>query len=168
MPATTLLPPDHPDRASLAAEVHARPPEPLVAPSRASCVVVRIDGEDRAAELAHIVGLCQQHGMAPPPVGGTQWVATLGPLRFKWERHGEFSSYTFFTPGLSDLPFAEPVVALLPPGWLAGVPGLTVFAAHAQLVPAGQLGEGPSGMPSAEHLARHFGANVVVGAGPGA
>lgn len=167
MPATPLLPPDHPDRASLAAEVHARPPEPLAAPSRASYVAVRIEGEDRAAELAHIAGLCQRHGVAPPPAGGTQWVATLGPLRFKWERHGEFSSYTFFTPGLSALPFAEPVVALLPPGWLAGVPGLTVFAAHAKLVPAGRLGEGPRGMPSAEQLAQHFGANVVVGAGIG-
>jgi uncharacterized membrane-anchored protein len=167
MPATALLPPDHPDRASLAAEVHARPPEPLAAPSRATYVAVRIDGDARTAELAHIVTLCQHYGVASPPAGGTQWVATLGPLRFKWERHGEFSSYTFFTPGLSAQPFAEPVAALLPAGWLAGVPGLTVFAAHAKLVPAAQLDNGPRGLPSAEQLAQHFGAHVVVGAGIG-
>jgi uncharacterized membrane-anchored protein len=114
-------------------------------------------------------------------VGGTQWAATLGPLRFKWERHGEFSSYTLFSPGLGALPsaepsaapstepFAAPVVTLLPPGWLAGVPGLTVFAAHAKLVRADAQGNGPDqlGMPSAEQLAQHFGANVVVGAGIG-
>ena len=47
-----LLPPDHPDRASLAAEVHARPPEPLNAPSRATYVAVRIDTEQRAAPPA--------------------------------------------------------------------------------------------------------------------
>jgi len=162
-----LLPPDHPDRALLAAEVHARPPEPLAAPSRASYVAVRIEADARDAELAHIAALCRQHGVAPPAGGGTQWAAALGPLRFKWERHGEFSSYTFFAPGLSPAPFAEPVAALLPAGWLAGVPGLTVFAAHAKLAAAGTLAAGPGGQPSAEQLAAHFGANVVVGAGIG-
>lgn len=169
-----LLPPSHPDRIALAAEVHARPPEPLAAPSRASYVAVRIEDEARPAELQNIVALCSHFGLPPPQGGGTQWAATLGPLRFKWERHGEFSSYTFFTAGLSATPFAQPVVALLPPGWLAGVPGLTVFAAHAKLAAAGQEdaagtppASGPAGVPSAEWLAAHFGNNVVVGAGIG-
>ena len=189
MPATApLLPPDHPDRALLAAEVHARPPEPLAAPSRASYVAVRVEGDARTAELAHISALCAQQGVAPPTAGATQWVATLGLLRFKWERHGEFSSYTFFTPGLGPTPFAEPVVALLPAGWLAAVPGRTVFAAHAKLARLASLvgpetgrdahtsahtGANPSapgadpGLPSAALLAAHFGGNVVVGAGIG-
>ena len=189
MPATApLLPPDHPDRALLAAEVHARPPEPLAAPSRASYVAVRIEGEARTAELAHISALCAQQGVAPPTAGATQWAATLGRLRFKWERHGEFSSYTFFTPGLGPTPFAEPVATLLPAGWLAAVPGLTVFAAHAKLARLASLvgpetgrdahtgahtGANPSapgadpGLPSAALLAAHFGANVVVGSGIG-
>jgi uncharacterized membrane-anchored protein len=173
MPNTPLLPPDHPDRVSLAAEVHARPPEPLAAPSRASYVAVRVDDTARAAELAHIGTLCQHFGVAPPAEGGTQWVATLGPLRFKWERHGEFSSYTFFAPGPGPgpSPFAEPVAASLPASWLAGVPGLTVFAAHARLARAADLGEhGPERAgqpPSAEQLAAHFGDKVVVGAGIG-
>ena len=174
MPDAPLLPPDHPDRASLAAEVHARPPEPLQPPSRATYVAVRIDGDARAAEMAHIQALCTACGVAPPAPGVTQWAAHLatgrGPVRFKWERHGEFSSYTFFTAGLSGLPFAEPVVALLPAGWLAGVPGQTVFAAHAKLAPASLLvdaAQGPGGTPSAAQLAAHFGGNVVVGAGIG-
>ena len=199
---TPLLPPDHPDRVALAAEVHARPPEPLAAPSRASYVAVRVDDPARAAERAHIAALCQHFGVAPPAVGGTQWAATLGRLRFKWERHGEFSSYTFFAPGLSPAAFAEPVVTHLPAGWLAAVPGLTVFAAHAELALAElahaervhaeraqaqpeaatdplatqlmaadpvaiALGDDPGRLPSAEQLAAHFGANVVVGAGIG-
>jgi uncharacterized membrane-anchored protein len=171
MPDIPLLPPDHPDRASLAAEVHARPPEPLQAPCRATYVAVRIDGDARAAELAHIVALCERGGVLPPAAGVTQWAGQLptdrGPVRFKWERHGEFSSYTFFTPGLSSQPFAEPVVALLPPGWLAGVPGQTVFAAHAKLALADMLADGQGGMPSPAQLAAHFGTNVVVGAGIG-
>jgi len=170
MSAAPLLPPDHPDRTSLAAEVHARPPEPLSAPSRATYVAVRIEPDARAAEAAHLAALCTGAGLAPPEAGTTQWAATLGAVRVKWERHGEFSSYTFFTAGLSRQPFAEPVVALLPPGWLAGVPGHTVFAAHAKLVPAGQLLGDAAAVPGAaltQHLAAHFGANVVVGAGIG-
>ena len=171
MSDTPLLPPDHPDRASLAAEVHARPPEPLQPPSRATYVAVRIDGDARTAEMAHIVALCSSCGLAPPPAGVTQWAGHLatgrGPVRFKWERHGEFSSYTFFTAGLSGQPFSEPAVLLLPPGWLAGVPGQTVFAAHAKLASADLLADGPGGTPSAAQLAAHFANNVVVGAGIG-
>ncbi len=184
-PNGALLPPDHPDRAQLAAEVHARPPEPLTAPRRASYVAVRIEADARDRELAHISALCCQHGVAPPPGGGTQWAADLGPLRFKWERHGEFSSYTLFAPGLGSTPFAEPAALSLPAGWLAAVPGLTVFAAHAELANAvpgvGQpLGaspgaatadptpdDAPDGLPSAGQLAAAFEANVVVGAGIG-
>ena len=172
MPATSaaLLPPDHPDRAVLAAEVHARPPEPLAAPSRATYVAVRIEPDAREAERTHLITLCTHCGVPPPADGVTQWAATLGPLRAKWERHGEFSSYTFFTPGLSPQPFSEPVAALLPAGWLAAVPGLTVFAAHAKLVDAAQLaapGAAAGALPDAAQLARHFGANVVVGAAIG-
>ena len=163
----TLLPPDHPERALLAAEVHARPPEPLQAPSRASYVAVQIDIEARAAELAHIETLCRLAGVASPPVGGTQWVADLGALRFKWERHGEFSSYTVFTAGLGGAPFADPAAGLLPAGWLAGVPGQTVFAAHAELAPAAGLAAGTGETPTAAQLAAAFDHHVVVGVGIG-
>lgn len=138
-------------------------------------MAVRIEAEARAAEAAHLAALCRHCGVAAPAEGVTQWIGTIGTtsttgaLRCKWERHGEFSSYTFFTPGLSATPFAEPVAALLPPGWLAGVPGQTVFAAHAQLVPAAQLqADGPAlAPPPPELLAAHFGANVVIGSGIG-
>ena len=114
-----LLPPDHPDRAALAAEVHARPPEPLAAPCRASYVAVRIAHEARPAERAHLARLCQYLGCEPPSAERTHWAATLGALRFKWERHGEFSSYTCLAGGLGPLPFHQPAATLLPEGWLA-------------------------------------------------
>ena len=168
MPLPSLLPPDHPDRAQLAAEVHARPPEPLAAPSHASYVAVRVEADARVAELAHIASLCAHHGLPPPTGGGTQWAANLGPLRFKWERHGEFSSYTFFAAGLGEAPFSAPAAALLPAGWLAGVPGQTVFAAHARLAAAAAAAADMRAcVPPADQLAAHFGANVVVGAGIG-
>ena len=158
-----LLPPDHPDRAALAAEVHARPPEPVAAPSRASYVAVRIEADTRPAELGHIATLCSHFGLAPPAAERTQWAGTLGTLRFKWERHGEFSSYTFLAGGLGERPFSQPAALLLPAGWLAQVPGQTVFACHAEFATPAQAGLG-STTPAADGLAGHFGPQVAVGA----
>ncbi|MBS1219985.1 MAG: hypothetical protein H6R21_3118, partial [Proteobacteria bacterium] len=40
-----MFPPNHPDRLALADEVHARPPEPVATPARASYVAVQIDAD---------------------------------------------------------------------------------------------------------------------------
>lgn len=153
-----LLPANHPARLRLAEEVHARPPEPLQTPSRATYVAVLIDHEQRSSEAAHLAALCAQFGVSPPPANTFQFSADIGPVRLKWERHGEFSSYTFFKAGRSPTPFSEPPAAFLPAGWLAALPGKTIFAAHAKLVAS----EGIE--PSADFLASHFKDNVVVGA----
>ncbi len=153
-----MLPPDHPLRLSLADEVHARPPEPLDTPARAMYVAVLVDPDQRAAEHAHVALLCSHHGVAAPPAEASHFSASMGPLRFKWERHGEFSGFTFYAPGLSSRPFSEPVVTLLPPGWLAALPGRTIVAAHAELTSAT---EAP---PDGVALAAHFDGHIVVGA----
>jgi uncharacterized membrane-anchored protein len=158
----SLLPPDHPDRFVLADEVHARPPEPLDTPSRATYVAVLVGADERAAEHQHLARLCERFDVLPPPASATQFSARLGGLRLKWERHGEFSSYTAIAAGLSGEPFAEPVAALLPDGWLRGVPGRTIVAAHAKLIAA--TGDQP---PDAAFLARHFGPHIIVGSGVG-
>jgi uncharacterized membrane-anchored protein len=156
-----LLPPDHPERLALADEVHARPPEPLELPSRASYVAVLLDADERERESLHIAGLCALHGVAPPAAGVTQFSTQLGAVRLKWERHGEFSGYTFIARGLSATPFSEPAASLLPAGWLAQVPGRTIVAAHAKLVRIGEEA------PDLAAVAEHFEGNIVVGAGVG-
>ncbi len=156
-----LLPPDHPERLALADEVHARPPEPLETPSRASYLAVVVDPDDRARELAHLGALCARHAVPGPASGATHFSASLGVLRVKWERHGEFSGYTFFAAGPGTDPFSEQPTTLLPSGWLAAIPGSTVVAAHATLIPATPAGHG---VPDAGLLSDHFGANMAVGA----
>ncbi|WP_425260268.1 DUF3422 family protein [Rubrivivax sp. RP6-9] len=155
------LPPNHPDRLALADEVHARPPEPLELPSRATYVAVLVAPDDRERERDHVARLCARFDVAPPAAGVTQFSAQLGPVRLKWERHGEFSGYTFFARGASPTPFSEPASSLLPPGWLAAIPGHTMVGAHAKLVASG---EGP---PDLVRMAEHFEGNIVVGAGIG-
>ena len=51
-----MFPPNHPERLALAGEVHARPPEPVQPPARASYIAVQIDADDRAREKAHLAG----------------------------------------------------------------------------------------------------------------
>lgn len=144
-------------RLLLADEVHARPSETLVTPCRATYVAVLIGPADREAERAQIGVLCESHGVPAPAADATHFSQQLGPFRFKWERHGEFSGFTFFAPGLGSRPFSEPVVDLLPPGWLDAVPGSTLVALHAELMPVTTTRLDPS------TLASHFEGNLIVG-----
>jgi uncharacterized membrane-anchored protein len=152
-----IIPTDHPDRFALAEEAHSRPPEALDTPTRATYIAVLIDPEERERELAHLVALCERSGVPPPPPGATHFSSPLGDGRVKWERHGEFSGYTFFAPGRSPKPFSEPATARLPADWLAAIPGRTLVAAHAKLVPETGV------LPDAAYLAAHFDGHIVVG-----
>ena len=157
----SMFPPDHALRIPLAEEVHARPPEPMQAPARASYVAVLLDTEQRARELAHITTLCQLHGVAPPPAGATHFRTQLGPLRLKWERHGEFSGYTIIATGLGAQPFADVAAALLPARWLAAIPGATVAAVHTELHLPRAHDEDPQTLAAV--LATTFDDQTVVG-----
>ena len=154
------FPPDHALRITLAEEVHARPPEPVRTPAKATYVAVLVDADDRSRELAHIAALCARHGAAAPAAGATHFRAQLGVLRLKWERHGEFSGYTFIADGDAEgRAFDSPSAALLPAGWLAATPGATIAAVHAELVPAASLPAKP------ERLNEAFAGQIIIGSG---
>ncbi|HET9823483.1 MAG TPA: DUF3422 domain-containing protein [Burkholderiaceae bacterium] len=150
------FPPDHPQRVELADEVHARPPVPVATPSRATYVAVLVDAPGRAAEIAHLQALAAQFGVAAPAADARHFRARLGALQLKWERHGEFSGYTVIAPGAEGPAFARAAVDELPAAWLAGVPGRTVAAVHAELTGADAAADDAA-------LAERFGARGVVG-----
>jgi uncharacterized membrane-anchored protein len=152
----SMFPPDHALRITLAEEVHARPPEPVSAPAKASYVAVLVDRDDRARELTHIATLCARHAVAPPLAGATHFRAQIGGVRLKWERHGEFSGYTFIASGDGARPFETVAAALLPAGWLAATPGATIAAVHAELLRV---------EPDAEMLGEAFEGQIVSGSG---
>jgi uncharacterized membrane-anchored protein len=155
-----MFPPDHALRIPLAEEVHARPPEPVRAPARASYMAVLVDADERARELAHIGALCARHGVAAPAFGATHFRAQLGALRLKWERHGEFSGYTFIAAGgPGGKPFDGLAAAQLPAGWLAATPGATIAGVHAELLSPGD----PPATP--ERLNEAFEGQIVIGSG---
>jgi uncharacterized membrane-anchored protein len=163
---TPTLPVDHPERFALAEEVHARPSEQLPTPSRTSYLALLVDSDARAKESAHLAKLCERYAVTPPSAEVTHFSARFGSLRLKWERHGEFSSWTVIAAGAESSHFAEPASALLPDGWLRGLPGLTLMAAHVVLADGGGTlpGHGHTNPAGDAELVQCFGDHVVVGA----
>jgi uncharacterized membrane-anchored protein len=151
------LPDDHPQRFLLANEVHARPHEPLQAPERASYVALLVDAEQRSREHAHVSALCERYGVHRPPEDAIHYAADLGSFRLRWERHTEFSAYTFFRHGGDPGRFADPAIRAVPADWLATVPGKTLTAVHAELI------ERSKPVPTGSEIAAFFEGNYVVG-----
>ncbi|HZH06663.1 MAG TPA: DUF3422 domain-containing protein [Lautropia sp.] len=147
----------HALRRELADEVHARPSHALETPSRATYLAVLIGSAERNAELEHLRAICVRFHVEPPDAATTHFSARLDSLTMTWERHGEFSGYTFTINGLSPTPFSEPPALLLPAGWMAAIPGRVLVAAHAKLVQAKAV------EVDAGFLASHFCGNVAVG-----
>ncbi|MFN9480255.1 MAG: DUF3422 family protein [Betaproteobacteria bacterium] len=137
---TAKLPPDHPQRQRLAEEVHARPPAPVQAPAAVSCLALT-DSRPQAGLFA-LRALADRHGLELPPTDAAHVILELPAVRIKWERHGEFGSFTFVRPlaemsletlaSTGDFPSA---LHALPPEWLAELPGTTIAAADILLLP---------------------------------
>jgi uncharacterized membrane-anchored protein len=122
-------------RAALNNEVHARPFAALEAPERVSHLAVLWGEGGAPADSRHLAALCVSAGIAPPLDTATHFTAEFGAFRLKWERHTEFSTYSFLRGGPYDDPFADPAIARVPQDWLALMPGSVLVAVHLALLP---------------------------------
>jgi uncharacterized membrane-anchored protein len=152
--ATTV---NHPQRFALNYELHARPPDVIEIPERASYLALVTDSTTRQAEYEHIVELCTRYGKASPAPDLNHFQIDLGVFRLKWERHTECNSYTFFRQGEFDDPFAEPVIGSVPQDWLESLPGQVLVAAHVALRTP------PRRVSSIEDLSALFEGNPISG-----
>ncbi len=153
------LPPDHAERALLAAEAHARPPEVVQTPSRACHLGVLIEPGDREREIDHLRALCDIVGVMAPQPGADHFSMRLREgVRLKWERHGEFSDYTLLAPGTDASGFGTGLLDQLPAGWMRDVPGRTLVAVQALIERA------PQGAPESTDLAGLFDGATPIGA----
>ncbi len=139
---------DHPQRGALTREVHARPFAPLFPPERATHIAT-VSGEGgAAADRAHLIRLCEQLGVAPPAADSTHAFLDCGAFRLKWERHGEFCTWTFFVRGPFSDPFETPASAALPAEWLAALPGERLVATHLAVEPRERAVRSPHELPA--------------------
>lgn len=131
--------PEHPLRARLSAEAHARPPIAIAGPEWVSHLAMLHDGGTAAEEEAHLHRLCALFGAnVCPLIEGDHWALEHGGLRLKWERHTEFSGYTFFRRRVAGDPPATTALAAFPADWVAGIPGQVIAASHIELTSAAQ------------------------------
>ncbi|KAF0117475.1 MAG: hypothetical protein FD149_1107 [Rhodospirillaceae bacterium] len=160
-PANTSLPlNEHPDRRRLAGEVHARPFEILPTPCRITHIALLADqATDRDAEWACLCALYGAFALAPPEEESGFLSVSCRAFRLRWERHTEFSSYTFFRFDSFADPFAETALARVPADWLKRLPGRMLVGLHVAL----EAGERPpEDLPAGHPL---VGAQVSGGAG---
>ena len=157
---TTLLPvpQNHSQRFSLHNEVHARAPIALKLPVRASYLALMLSGEEKKQEYKHLASLCERFGVSPPQSDSTHFGARFDSFQIRWEQHAEYSSYTFYVGGTSQTPFVEPALKSVPVDWMSDLPGTTIVASHAAIIPEQNI---PSGI---ETISSHFANNAVIGA----
>ncbi len=153
------MPADHPLRAVLNDEVHARPPEALIAPLTASFLALYSPDGDRAAEWAHLRDLAERHGVAlegPPRI---HLSLDLGAFRLRFERHSEFARYKFIIGDDDDGPFERTALSRVPADWVASLGGKVMVATHVAV----QKLHGPA--PDYDVLASHcFDGNALIAA----
>jgi len=130
----------HPQRAVLHNEIHARPPQALTAPLAISHVVMACDAGQREASRAHVAALLRDHHLPLPDPQSSHFRMDLGAFHLRWELHTEFVTWTF----LCALPYArlgegEMARALdaVPQTWFAALPGQCLVSLHLWAV-AGQ------------------------------
>jgi len=127
---------EHPLRQALNDEVHARPSVPLYGPTRISYLAfVHVNGSSDE-EHHHLEQLAQQLGIALPATGKGHLIIDGGDFRLKWERHNEFSSYTFYRDVAATEPEDTTALLTVPAAWRKAIPGQVLVATHLNVLDA--------------------------------
>ncbi|WP_425105723.1 DUF3422 family protein [Ancylobacter sp.] len=89
---------DHPLRAPVMAELHARPFVAVSTPARILHVAFLVDRAQAVADRAAFASLCMARGQPAPDREAKQHRVAFGRFVVRWERHAEFTTYTWELP----------------------------------------------------------------------
>lgn len=127
----------HPLRQRLNDEVHARPPVPLEAPMLVSFLAFLHDERQPEGDRSHLGLLYERLGLpVEPSAEATHLIIDGRSFLLKWERHGEFSTYTFFRKPEQPAGTGEHALAAVPAEWAQTIPGQLLAATHLELLSA--------------------------------
>ncbi|NOQ37219.1 MAG: DUF3422 family protein [Methylococcaceae bacterium] len=152
------LPDNHGQRFKLHNEVHARASVILELPVRCSHLALLLTHEEKLQARAHLNLLCDRFGVTTPNKDADHFTAVFDSFQIRWEQHAEFISYTFYVQNVEGDPFDAPALEQVPIDWLSELPGKTMVAAHATIIPATEK------EPDLEKLSAYFSDNPLVGA----
>jgi uncharacterized membrane-anchored protein len=140
---------DHPLRAILNDELHARPHLRIIAPAALSHVVLVAEEGGAEADRAAFAAFCRAHGAAEPPPGARNHIAPVAGRVVRWERHGEFQAFTVLAD--TDAEAGRDTDEGAPPdrawsaihpeaqAFLDGLKGLRLAAMHLRILPGSAL-----------------------------
>lgn len=149
--------PEHEQRFKLHNELHTGAVDSLDAPTQMSHLALLCGSDQVENERRLIAQLCEHYGVTPPTQHSNHFNAMLGVCRVNWERHTEYSTYTFSYSAPFETPFAEPAINYIPKEWLATLPGEIIAATHIAL----EDRERPQ--RSIKELSLLFTSNTVIG-----
>ncbi|GJD47423.1 hypothetical protein OPKNFCMD_0131 [Methylobacterium crusticola] len=158
---------EHPLRARVLAEVHARPFTPVKTPRRFLHYAFLIDGEAAAADREALEAYCAGLGLPGPVPGAKQHRVVFSGAILRWESHSEFTTYTWEYGDALGVAFQPQPDAL--EGVMDGVPrpGPLLVAVDLHLLPAvdgGMPGEVSAALNVASlALAEAEGGAAVIG-----
>ena len=125
---------DHPLRATLAAELHARPFLKLTESVSLTHFAIYSEHNPSVHEtLLH--ALCRDTGILVPTEGATHYsVESPCGWHLKWERHTEFSTFTFVAPRNDGDYFDDIAIRGIPDSWFKQLAGSRFVASRMELL----------------------------------
>mgnify|MGYP001942642333 CR=1 FL=1 len=125
----------HPQFAESYNALHARPFFVSTTPLSISHVAfLHQNRVSHQEELSHLNTLCFQFNIESPNVNDLCFYQNFGEFELRWERHTEFSSYTFIIPKQQSTPFDSLAINLLPNHWLNTISGEMIAAVHIDML----------------------------------
>jgi uncharacterized membrane-anchored protein len=119
----------HPLRARILGELHARPTRPLDAPARILHFAFLADARRAEADRQAVTQACVERGLPGPDSQTRQFRVELQGAALIWERHGEFITHSWEFSGLDgDEPFAPSPAALMQKIRMLPQPGALLVA----------------------------------------
>ncbi|ABI60199.1 DUF3422 family protein [Nitrosomonas eutropha] len=149
--------PEYFERKMLHDELNADVYELVNIPLQLSHLVLLSDRQWVNRERGLVIELCKHFDIRILNGAFDQLSVELGDFHLRWERHTEYSTYTFYREGPFDEPFAQPAIAYVPQEWLAKLPGELLVATHIVLEDRRRPGR------SMSELATLFSSNTVIG-----
>ncbi|MBV1789636.1 DUF3422 domain-containing protein [Marinobacterium sp. D7] len=133
----------HPLRDMLYDELHSRPFQVIPSPARITHIALQVNEQQKQEQFLHLQKLHELLGYEIPGQETHCYEQTFGDLRIRWEKHLEFTSYTFINlaPQAQQDPFSEQGISVLPAGWLEQLPGTVIAAFHIAIEDAREVQE---------------------------
>ncbi|MCW8865344.1 MAG: DUF3422 domain-containing protein [Colwellia sp.] len=117
-------------RQQISQELHNRPSPQVHVPTSITHIAVRLSEKERHDEFQQIVSLCQRHNVNPPSAEASCYYQDFGGFELRWERHLEFSSYSFIRKGIGRTLFDGYAIAYVPQEWFDNIVGELVSAVN--------------------------------------